>query len=119
MPSTNSASPQLLCTIRVSILKASLSKDGHDISPPCLSFWNTSTMTSLLTEIDPVMAHGAEIGMEAAGLLCEMTEPDFPFIAQFVHRVLSLLDPPNKALQSEDTDLMTGLIVVASATACV
>ncbi|KAJ4937910.1 hypothetical protein JOQ06_002539 [Pogonophryne albipinna] len=52
-------------------------------------------ITSLLTEINYVMAHGAEIRMEATGLLHEMTEPSFPFIAQLVHTVLALLHPPN------------------------
>lgn len=57
--------------------------------------------------------------MEATGLLCEVSEPSFMFLANLTHRVLSLLDPPNKLLQREDTDLLTGLSVVASATACV
>lgn len=53
-------------------------------------------ITFLLTDINSVMAHGAEIRMEATGLLREMTEPSFPFIAQLVHTVLALLHPPNK-----------------------
>ena len=50
-------------------------------------------ITSLLTEIDSVLAYGAEIRMEAVGLL---HEPSFSFIAKLVHTVLALLDPPNK-----------------------
>ncbi|KAI7809869.1 hypothetical protein IRJ41_019839 [Triplophysa rosa] len=57
--------------------------------------------------------------MEATGLLREVSEPSFMFLANLTHRVLSLLDPPNKLLHREDTDLLTGLSVVASATACV
>ena len=72
-------------------------------------------ITSILTEIDSVLAYGAEIRMEAVGLL---HEPSFSFIAKLVHTVLALLDPPNKLRQREDTDLMTGLNM-ANATACV
>ena len=41
-------------------------------------------ITSLLTEINSVLAYGAEIRMEAVGLLREMTEPSFSFIAKLV-----------------------------------
>ena len=75
-------------------------------------------ITSLLNEIESVLAYGAEIRMEAVGLLRKMTEPSFSFIAKLVHTVLALLDPPNKLRQREDTDLMTGLNM-ANATACV
>ena len=78
----------------------------------------TYLVTSLLTEIDFVLACGAEIRMEAVGLLRKMTELSFSFITKLVHTVLALLDPPNKPRQREDTDLMTGLNIVASATAC-
>lgn len=57
--------------------------------------------------------------MEAVGLLREMAKPSFSFIAKLVHTVLALLDPPNMLLQRKFTDLMTGLNIVASATACV
>uniref|UniRef100_A0A8C1RPS8 DUF4371 domain-containing protein n=1 Tax=Cyprinus carpio TaxID=7962 RepID=A0A8C1RPS8_CYPCA len=74
---------------------------------------------SILTDADTVLNYGSETRMEATGLLCEVSEPSFMFLANLTHRVLSLLDPPNKLLQREDTDLLTGLSVVASATACV
>ncbi|KAL0968294.1 hypothetical protein UPYG_G00264930 [Umbra pygmaea] len=74
---------------------------------------------SILTNADTVLNYGAETRMEATGLLRETSEPSFMFLANLTHRVLSLLDPPNKLLQREDTDMLTGLSVVASATACV
>ncbi|XP_073730590.1 uncharacterized protein [Misgurnus anguillicaudatus] len=80
---------------------------------------NFKDITSLLTEIDSVRAHGTELRMEAVGLLREITAPSFLFIANLVHEVLALLDPPNKLLQREETDLWTGLDIVASAKACV
>ncbi|ROI52187.1 Tripartite motif-containing protein 35 [Anabarilius grahami] len=64
---------------------------------------------SLLSEID---ADGAEVRMEAIGLLREISQPAFMFTAHFVKKVLILLDGPNKLLQSEDMDLLTGLELV-------
>lgn len=75
-------------------------------------------LTSILTEINIVRAFGTEVRMEAVGLLREMTEPSFLFIANLVHTLIALLDPPNKVLQREDVDLMTGLNIVAGATVC-
>ncbi|KAJ8394540.1 hypothetical protein AAFF_G00045500 [Aldrovandia affinis] len=57
--------------------------------------------------------------MGAIGLLREVSEPAFVFIAYLVQNVLMLLDAPNKLLQGEDMDLLTGLELVASATECV
>lgn len=74
---------------------------------------------SLLSEIDAERRYGAEVRMEAIGLLREISQPAFMFIAHFVKTVLMLLDGPNKLLQSEDMDLLTGLELVASATKCV
>lgn len=51
-----------------------------------LKFFNG--LTSLLTEIDTVPSFGAEVRMEAVGLLREMTEPSFLFIANLVHKFL-------------------------------
>ncbi|KAI2645227.1 Zinc finger MYM-type protein 1 [Labeo rohita] len=79
---------------------------------------NFEEITSLLTEIDSVRAHGPELRMEAVGLLREISTPSFLFIANLVHEVLALLDPPNKLLQREDTDLWTGLSIVTSAKVC-
>lgn len=79
---------------------------------------NFEEITSLLTEIDSVRAHGPELRMEAVGLLRKISTPSFLFIANLVHEVLALLDPPNKLLQREDTDLWTGLSIVTSAKVC-
>ena len=66
-----------------------------------------------------VRAYGAEIQIEAMGLLHQICEPGFLFSARLVHSVLALSDPPNKVLQREDTDLLAGLNIVARAKACV
>lgn len=81
--------------------------------------WSLNEITSLLTEIDSVRAHGPDLQMEAVGLLREITAPNFEFIANIVREVLALSDPPNKPLQREDTDLWTGLQIAASAKECV
>ncbi|KAF4110466.1 hypothetical protein G5714_007497 [Onychostoma macrolepis] len=53
--------------------------------------------------------------MEATGLLREISQPAFMFIAHFVKKVLMLLDGPNRLLQSEDMALLTGLQLIVSA----
>ena len=53
--------------------------------------------------------------MEATGLLKAITQPSFLFIACMTHQILSLLDPPNTALQAKSTDLYTGVRPVQSA----
>ncbi|KAJ8415150.1 hypothetical protein AAFF_G00008480 [Aldrovandia affinis] len=59
--------------------------------------------------------------MDAIGLLWEVSKPAFVFIrsSYLVQKVRMLLDAPNKLLQGEDTDLLTGLELVVSATECV
>lgn len=52
---------------------------------------------TLLTETDTVESLAQKYGW-AMGLLREMTKPSFLFIANLVHTVLALLDPPNKLL---------------------
>ncbi|KAK9972407.1 hypothetical protein ABG768_025714, partial [Culter alburnus] len=52
-------------------------------------------------------AYGADVQVEAAGLLRAMSEPSFKFIAEMVHKILSYLDPPNLMLQAENMDLLT------------
>lgn len=75
-------------------------------------------LTSFLAELDN-RVYSAEVRVEASGLLREIGEPNFLFIANFVHTILSLLTPANTILQGEETDLMTGLSVVISVTECV
>ena len=61
----------------------------------------------ILTDADFVLDYGAETRMEATGLLRKVSDPSFMFLANLTHKVLALLDPPNKLLQREDTDLLT------------
>ncbi len=51
-----------------------------------------------------------EVRMEAAGLIREVSETSFKFIAHMVYKILQLLDAPNKLMQSEDMDLLSGQI---------
>lgn len=74
---------------------------------------------SILTNADTVLDYSAETRMKAAGLLRKVSEPGFLFLANFTHKVLALLDPLNKLLQREETDLLMGLSVLASATVCI
>ncbi|KAJ4945995.1 hypothetical protein JOQ06_023673, partial [Pogonophryne albipinna] len=60
-----------------------------------------------------------QLRVEAAGLLKAVQEPHFKFTAVMVHKILALLDPPNKVLQDKKTDLYTGVKVVKSALDCV
>ena len=90
-----------------------VSSSGRHLATVTVVLNSFNDITSLLTDIDSFPAHGVETGMEAAGLFREMTEPSFLFITKLVHTVLTLLDPPNRLLQRKDTDLMTGLSIVA------
>ncbi|XP_063039724.1 uncharacterized protein LOC134434959 [Engraulis encrasicolus] len=76
-------------------------------------------LVALLKDIDGKRSCGAEVRVEASGLLRIMAEPSFRFIAEMVHRILSFLDPPNAMLQREDMDLLTGAQLVNSACACI
>lgn len=73
----------------------------------------------MLLEIEAERTYSAEVRIKAIGLLREISQPAFMFIAHFVKKVLMLLDGPNRLLQSEDMDLLTGLQLVVSATECV
>lgn len=74
---------------------------------------------SLLSEIDSNRAFGTELRIEAAGLIRAVSEPSFEFIGRFVQKILQLLDAPNKMLQSEQMDLLSGMRLVKSASECV
>ncbi|CAL8361880.1 unnamed protein product [Arctogadus glacialis] len=73
----------------------------------------------LLRGIESTQTSAAEVRMEATGLLKAITQPSFLVIACMTHQILSLLDPPNTALQAKSTDLYTGVRLVQSALACV
>ncbi|XP_041860486.1 uncharacterized protein LOC121652026 [Melanotaenia boesemani] len=75
-------------------------------------------LSTLLQEITSNWAFGADLRIEAAGLWRSMSEPSFKFMAKMVHKILAYLDPPNKMLQSEDMDLLTGFQLIRSACSC-
>lgn len=68
-------------------------------------------LSTLLREITCNRAFRADLHIEATGLWMSMFEPSFKFIAEMVHKILANLDTPNKMLQSEDMDLLTGEII--------
>ncbi|CAL8388226.1 unnamed protein product [Boreogadus saida] len=56
--------------------------------------------------------------MEASGLYESITEPSFLFLANVTHKVLGLMEPPNRMLQAERTDLLTAVQLINSASDC-
>ena len=74
---------------------------------------------SLLSEIDSNRAFGTDLRIEAAGLIQAVSEPSFEFTGGFVQKILQLLDAPNKMLQSEQMNLLSGMQLVKSASECV
>ncbi|KAJ4944530.1 hypothetical protein JOQ06_013073, partial [Pogonophryne albipinna] len=73
----------------------------------------------LLREIEDNQTSAAEVRIESTGILKAITQPSFQFIACMMYQILSLLDPPNTALQAKSTDLYTGVRLVQSALVCV
>ncbi|KAJ4922566.1 hypothetical protein JOQ06_016570 [Pogonophryne albipinna] len=71
----------------------------------------------LLREIEDNQTSAAEVRIESTGILKAITQPSFQFIACMMYQILSLLDPPNTALQAKSTD--TGVRLVQSALVCV
>nr|XP_054597625.1 uncharacterized protein LOC129163644 isoform X2 [Nothobranchius furzeri] len=67
---------------------------------------------TLFQEVTNNRALGADLRIEATGLWQSMS------IAEMVHKILTYLDPPNKLLQSEDMDLLTGLQLISSTCTC-
>jgi len=78
-----------------------------------------NSILSLLQEIEDDQTSSTEIRVEATGLLKAITQPSFHFISCMIHKVLSLLDPPNTLLQAHTINLFTGVSVVQSALKCV
>ncbi|KAK0153405.1 hypothetical protein N1851_004914 [Merluccius polli] len=109
-PSTNSVGSQwLLCIIKACILNVFWSRDGQGILPLSQSFFKSfDDIKSILTDADTVQDYGAEMRMEAKFHVPCQLNPE------------SLLYWTNQtSFSREFTDLLTGLSVVASATACV
>ena len=80
------------------------------------SFHDIST---LLTEVENTRGLGAEVRIEATGLLRAITLHSFLFIVHLVKKLLSLFELPNRLLQAEDMDLFTAVTLVNSASDCV
>uniref|UniRef100_A0A8C1TJI1 TTF-type domain-containing protein n=1 Tax=Cyprinus carpio TaxID=7962 RepID=A0A8C1TJI1_CYPCA len=75
-------------------------------------------ITELLAEINGNRRYETEVRMEAAGLIREVSETSFKFIAHMVYKILLLLDAPNKLMQSEDMDLLSAVKLVTCASEC-
>ncbi len=74
--------------------------------------------TELLAVINGNRRYETEVRMEAAGLIREVSETSFKFIAHMVYKILQLLDAPNKLMQSEDMDLLRAVKLVTCASEC-
>ncbi len=75
-------------------------------------------ITELLAVINGNRRYETEVRMEAAGLIREVSETSFKFIAHMVYKILQLLDAPNKLMQSEDMDLLSAVKLVTCASEC-
>ena len=80
------------------------------------SFHDIST---LLTEVENTRGLGAEVRIEATGLLRAITLHSFLFIVHLVKKLLSLFEPPNRLPQADDMDLFTAVTLGNSASDCV
>ncbi|CAL8278242.1 unnamed protein product [Arctogadus glacialis] len=80
------------------------------------SFYDIFT---LLTEVENTRGLGAEVRVEATGLLRYITLRRFLFTAHLVKKRLSLFEPPNRLPQADDMDLFTAVTLVNSASDCV
>ncbi|KAK0137976.1 Zinc finger MYM-type protein 1 [Merluccius polli] len=85
------------------------SQNGVIISPVSAILANLNDITSVLTEIDTVQKRGS--GQWACCERCP--SPALCSLPNWWTRFHSSLTPPNKLLQAEDTDLLTGLRLVA------
>lgn len=68
-----------------------------------------------LSDMECMRSYNTEVRLEATGLLKVVTHPGFKFTTTMVHRIFSLLHPPNKLLQAKAIDHYTGVKVVRSA----
>ncbi|CAM4732704.1 unnamed protein product [Leuciscus chuanchicus] len=75
-------------------------------------------ITELLAQINGNRRYETEVRMEAVGLIKEVSETSFKFIAHMVYKILQLLDAPNKLMQSEDMDLLSAVKLVTCASEC-
>ncbi len=57
---------------------------------------NLEDISVVLSEVSSTQAYGSDARVEATGLLQQIKEPSFVFIGHTVHKILLLLDSPNK-----------------------
>ncbi len=91
---------------------------GH-LDTVCVILKSLGDIRSLLVDVSNDRAYSTDIRFEATGLVRSVTEPNFSFIAVMVHKILKLLEPANKMLQAENTDLLSANKFVNFAADCV
>ncbi len=77
-----------------------------------------TALVDFLKEIRTTGA-SADVKIEAVGLHKAITERSFTFLTCVMHKVLGLMDPANRMLQAEDTDLLTAVQLIQSASSCI
>ncbi|XP_070400266.1 zinc finger MYM-type protein 1-like [Nothobranchius furzeri] len=73
----------------------------------------------VLDHVENTPSFPADTRMEAAGLRSAVSKPSFCFHALVVQKILAILEPPNRMLQSEEMDLQTAVQLVNSARECI
>uniref|UniRef100_A0A1A8I409 HAT C-terminal dimerisation domain-containing protein n=1 Tax=Nothobranchius kuhntae TaxID=321403 RepID=A0A1A8I409_NOTKU len=73
----------------------------------------------VLDHVENTPSFPADTRMEAAGLRSAVSKPSFRFHALVVQKILAILEPPNRMLQSEEMDLQTAVQLVNSARECI
>ncbi|KAJ3583322.1 hypothetical protein NHX12_025626, partial [Muraenolepis orangiensis] len=76
-------------------------------------------IVELLRHVENSASFPADLRMEAAGLLSRILKPSFKFHTQIICKILSLLEPANRMMQSEEMDLQTAVQLVNTAKECV
>ncbi|KAJ3590148.1 hypothetical protein NHX12_008102 [Muraenolepis orangiensis] len=69
-------------------------------------------IVELLRHVENSASFPADLRMEAAGLLSRILKPSFKFHTQIICKILSLLEPANRMMQSEEMDLQTAVQLV-------
>ncbi|KAK0131577.1 hypothetical protein N1851_033753 [Merluccius polli] len=77
-----------------------------------------TALVDFLKEIG-TMGASADVKIEAVGLHKAITERSFKFLTGVMHKVLGLMDPANWMLQAEETDLITAVRLIQSASSCI
>jgi len=77
-----------------------------------------TALVDFLKEIG-TMGASADVKIEAVGLHKAITERSFKFLTGVMHKVLELMDPANRMLQAEETDLVTAVALIQSASSCI